>query len=73
MNVEMTTAALEGYYATPCAYLVSSPKQMAWDVGRYLNVAGYPAPLTVTMSRGYSLKVNGSLILKWLGKGKVTP
>lgn len=65
MAADLTDVAKAGFNARAgdsCPHAYSSPNQLAWSVGRWLQLTGRPAPHRVRMSRGYSLHVNDMLV-----------
>lgn len=65
MATDLTPVASAGFNAPPgteCPHARSSPNEMAWCVGRWLQITGRPTPRGVRMSRGYTMHVNDMLV-----------
>ena len=61
----LTEAAINGYNATALTqspHYTTSPSDMAWQVGRWMQKTGRPAPRAVRTSRGYTMHVNDMLV-----------
>ena len=74
MKEYLTIEARAGYDApenAACPHLHSSPRAMAWQVGRWLRRTGRSAPRGVRMSRGYTLHVNDMLVA-WNVKNEIS-
>lgn len=64
MTTKLTKEAQEGYAAPAgalCPYLHSSPADMAWRLGQHARNMFLTPPVTCTMSRGYTLWLDGVL------------
>jgi hypothetical protein len=62
---DLTPYATEGFSApanSKCPHILSSPAEMAWMAGAWLNKTGRSIPRDVSMSRGYTLKINDMLL-----------
>lgn len=61
---DLSEMARTGYRAQPgavCPHYDSSPNGMAWLFGAWLAKVSRPAPRSVHLSRGYSLRSDGTV------------
>ena len=70
MANDLTPYAIQGYDAcnngqVKSPFLNSSPADIAWKAGFWLNATNRSEPRYVRMSRGYTIKAN-DMTLKWL-------
>ena len=71
--IDLLDRLKEGFNADPGtenAYLWSSDSYLAFSLGQWLARAGESLPSSVATSRGYSLRVNHTMIFHWTWDAK---